>query len=290
MIDKNENAETYMNSFVFPDPKHKKASDSEFVEDLLKVCNFVRCLLCLTASIDPTNNKNYTGKIQPILSGYIARIFKLYDTFVFLIAENKVEMAWIMTRLISEASIQLKYLLSLEDPEAVQKYLKASLVNDKLLFNHVNKQIDSRPPTAIEERIIKSITKEFEEAGYKPNEIDDTKDRIWCKNTFSLAEKVGLKNMYERVYRTSSTAIHGSWFHLKQYYLIKEHNSYFPNLDFHNASPQIIEGTTSIALDSAKNYAAKITGGNIIEQSFDVCIAWFQKMSEEHENFLKTYK
>lgn len=289
MINKNDTFSTFMDKFVFPEINEQLNSDDAFLKALIEVSDYVRGLLYLAANIDPKNNQIYTGEIQAILTGYIAKIFKLYDTFAFLNSENRLEMAWIMTRLLSEASIQLKYLLSSKDlSEISQKFIKSSLVYDKLLFNQVKKDIGNNTPSNIQERMLESIQNEFKDYGFEISDIDIRNDKNWCAHTLILAKEVGLEDMYERVFRTSSRSIHCSWYNLKEFYLIKDHasKSYHPQLNFHAPDPRVIEGTTIIVLKSARAFVDKVTDEDKLLQVFDDCILWFTNMSHHHEKFL----
>lgn len=290
MVRKDTGFVEFMDNFAFPNPKRERISEDEFIDDLIKGCNYSRGLLYEAAMIDPTNNQQYIGIIQSILTGYMARIFKLYDTFVLLASDNKAEIAWIFTRLLSEISIQLKYLLSCQAPSDVaNKFIKSSLAYDKFLYEYIKSQISDRAPSNIENRILSSIDREFKETNFDINTIN-SKDKNWCLDTFNLAKEVGLEGVYESIFRTSSSALHGSWFHLKEYYLTKVKETYQPCLNFHAPNPQIIEGTTIIVLRSTKDYVVKITHDRELGELFDYCISWFVEMGKQHEKYLAESK
>ena len=184
----------YMNSFEFPAIKADRQSEGEFIDDEIEVCNYVRGLLILAVKVNPSNNPKYDGKIQPVLTGWLTRIFKLYDTFLLMISDNKIEMAWIFVRLLSEAAIQLKHMLVNDDSENLaDKFIKSSLSYDKLLFEHIQNQLESREPTNIESRMMESIKDTIKEEEYEIEDISSgRKERQWCNDTLSLADKLGL--------------------------------------------------------------------------------------------------
>lgn len=286
MVNKDSNFRVFMDAFSFPEINEQLNSNEDFLSALVEVSNYVRGLLYMTANIDPSTHKNYSGTIQAIVTGYMAKIFKLYDTFAFLISENRLEMAWIMTRLLSEASIQLKYLLSCDDlSELSCKFIKSSLVYDKLLYDQVKNDIGNNTPSNIQERMLKSIQSEFQDSNIEMNDVNIKKDKYWCDSTLVLAKNVGLEDTYERVFRTSSRSIHCSWYNLKEFYLIKDDDtkSYQPVLDFHAPDPRVIEGTSVIVLHSAKAFVDKITNDTKLSNLFDTCISWFSNMAEHHE-------
>lgn len=103
-----------------------------------------------------------------------------------------------------------------------------------------------------------------------------------------MASKVGISHYYETIYRSTSSAVHGTWHHLKTYYLTETGNSFEPEISSFLIKPQLFEGTSFVALKAAKNYTDFILDSNCLSPLFTKYLEWLRDMGEEHEKFLST--
>lgn len=235
-----------------PDIDKPRISDDDFVADLVEVGNLVNKFLAVTAALVP--DFHMVKLQQGVLLGHMVRMFKLYDGFLLLISENRMEMGLLAARALTETSITLKYLIHNISEDLCQKFIKSSLAYDKKLWDFIQDKIDGRKPLPFENRMIESIKKTFEETKYNINDINFKKDKDWHENIFILSSKVGLLDYYETMYRTASRAEHGSWHHLKFYHLIEKENGYEPELGNIQPHPQLIITTNLICLGAVLDY------------------------------------
>lgn len=280
--------ENLLKDFIFPDAKKHRLNENEFIDDMINGCNKVRQLMMISTAIIP--DPKLTKLEQGILMGHMVRLFKLYDTFVFLLADNRIESCILFTRLITDTLFNLLLLIINGEIELFNKFIRASLAYDKKLLEEINKR-KKDPLLPIEERMINSIKNAFKDEGYEVGDIK-VKDKEWqSSNTFELADKLKLLPLYEFVYRTTSQSIHGSWTEMKTYHLELDGDQYKPNIDFHSPRPQLISTTTRLALEGTKAYLHKIyiydsENLPVIVQCINLIIDWFNEIDLEHELFI----
>lgn len=159
------NIQDEFNKHPLPEINKTRTSDDDFVSDLVIVSNLVLKFIAIAASVIP--NKSFKKIEQGILLSHMVRLFKLYDSFLLLICENKFEIAILTSRPIAETSIVLKYLLQNINEELSDKFIKCSLAYDKKLFDLIQKNIKGRNPLPIEERMLKSIANTFSKTKLK---------------------------------------------------------------------------------------------------------------------------
>lgn len=59
--------------------------------------------------------------------GHMVRLYKLYDTFLMLVASGRSEIAYMFWRLIAETGIHLRFLIKRGTESVFDSYLRASL-------------------------------------------------------------------------------------------------------------------------------------------------------------------
>jgi hypothetical protein len=196
----------------------ERNSNNDFMVDLVAVANDVRKAVILIAGI--VSQKEIEPEKLDILRGHLVRIYKLYDTFTFLIVERRTEIAFIVLRSLAETIINLNYLIKYFDTDIYKKYKRASLAYEKQLENIVLRNIQKRNnKLPIEKRMLESINKT-----YKRSHLDNLEEKELEKTKWGLekkhleisgkAEDVGLYPIYELVFKISSHYVHGSWHEL----------------------------------------------------------------------------
>jgi hypothetical protein len=273
------------NKHPLPEIDKTRISDDDFVSDIVIVSNLVLKFIAIAASVIP--NKSFKKIEQGILLSHMVRLFKLYDSLLLLICENKFEIAILTARPIAETAIVLKYLLKNINEELSDKFIKCSLAYDKKLFDLIQKNTEDRNPLPIEERMLKSITSTFAKTKFKISDIEFQKDKKWHENLSVLAKKVGLEHYYETIYRVGSGAEHGTWHYLELYHLQEKDENYEPQLKYSSPSPKLLEATNYICLNATEDYIKNVNPDRVFLQLIQTVIQWHHDISIKHEEFLK---
>ncbi len=270
--------------FTLPDVEKPRASDTDFVVDLVDVSNLVNKLLAVSASLVPDQ---LTNKLQQgVLLGHMVRMFKLYNGFLLLVIERRIELALLAVRALTETSIILKYLTQNINDDLCKKFIKSSLGYEKKLLDFIQKKLGNSEPSQFDSRIIESIKRKFAKAGFKPEEIDFKKDKDWHENLFDLAGKVGFLDYYETMYRSGSRAEHGSWDHLEDYHLIENEHGYLPDLRNSEPNPQMIINPNIMCLGTILDYCKYIVPEEVVIPSLiPKLIEWHLAISKKRNDF-----
>src|SRR3989338_2553491 len=142
-----------------PIVKDRKSND-DFMVDLIKVANDVNKAIILVSGV--IAQKNIDLKKQDVLRGHLVRLYKLYDSYVFLIVKRRTEIVFIILRTLAETIINLHYLLKYIDTDVHKKYKRASLAYEKKLEESILSNILNRKnKLPIEKRMLKSIANTF---------------------------------------------------------------------------------------------------------------------------------
>ncbi len=272
--------------FKLPNLQKETKSEAGHISDLAYVSNHVCMLLKLISSL--TINTAKSDDEKAMLMGHMIHIYKLYDSSIYLIIDDRTEISYILLRTLCEVVIKLKYLVKNINCEMCDKFKKASLVYDKKLWELIEKNKGTSIKD-IESRMLNSIEKTFRDAGYELEDIDFKKDKNWCPNILELAKSVGLSDVYESFYRMSSTAVHSSWTHHQKYNISTINDTSKPRLEYLGAKPQPIEGASLLVLNLAKDYLyfhKDQSINKIINEAIEKLIRWFEGMSKRYDAFL----
>lgn len=262
-----------------------RKSNEDFIADLIEASNLVNKFLAITAASVPALvlEKLHQG----ILLGHAVRMYKLYDSFLLLISENRSEMALLAMRALTETSIILKYLIQNINDDIGQKFIKSSLAYEKKLLELIQNKTQSRNTLPFEKNIIESIKKTFAKTKYKTEDIIFKKDKSWHEDLFTIAEKVGLSDAYETMYRAGSHAEHGSWHHLMHYNLNETENRYEPELNNIEPNFLLINATSLMCLIVAHDYLIHINPEEkIFPKKIKELIKWIKELNTKRDNFL----
>jgi len=272
-----------------PNVERIRTSEKDFIDDLIEASNTTRVIIVICANLipDPSIKKIHQG----ILTGHMVRIYKLYDTFVFLLSQNRMEVAIIFIRLIVDTIFNFFYLIKKKNDKLFEKFVKSSLAYDKKLYDEINKK-KHQPLLPIEERMLKSIENTINQNGYNIADINFEKDKNWHGyNIFALATKLNLLPLYEYVFRTTSGSIHGNWYEMETYHLEETEKVYQPILEYHTPKPQIITCISILVLEVTKIYVNKIykydtENTNLLMKALNDLEGWYKAIDELHENFI----
>jgi hypothetical protein len=282
------NIQDEFNKHPLPEINKTRTSDDDFVSDLVIASNLVLKFIVIAASVIP--NKSFKKIEQGILLSHMVRLFKLYDSFLLLICENKFEIAILTARPIAETSIVLKYLLLNINEETCDKFIKSSLAYEKKLYDLIQKNIKGRDTLPIEKRMLQGIANNFSKTKFTIDNINFQNDKKWHENLSVLARKVGLEHYYETVYRVGSGAEHGTWQHLEMYYVHEQPEHYEPQIEYASPSPKLLEAVNYICLNATQDYIMNISPDKVFLELIQTMIKWHQDIGMKHEEFLKNEK
>jgi len=263
-------------------------NDDDFMIDLVEAANELResLLLCSTLSAQIDISQIY----QAVLMGLVVRLYKLYDTYVLLINENRLEIALLLGRSACDSAIDLTYLCDKLDDNKLNKFIKASLATGRIIYDEIEE--DKRKGngnTFIQERIQYSILNSFKDTGFSMEEVLP-KDKYCFGTVASRAEKCNLKRTYDFVYRNLSRVTHGNWSEFERYHLKKKDNLYYPNCNYCRSKPQSIDGISILICKAILKYTNTIAPGSELSNRLPIICDWFLSMALKHEQFLSDNK
>lgn len=269
-----------------PELDREKSSEDNFMGDLVEGANFVNQYLVLAAGIVPTAS---LSKIEGgTLTGHMVRLFKLYDTYLLLIVNNRAEPAFVIQRPMAETLINLRFLLRFGNEEVFQQYQRASLAYEKRLWDEIQSRVHD-PVWPIEERMLGSIRRTFERAGVDVAAVS-WEHRNWGGDAYQKAVNTDFVGLYEFAFRTASNFVHGTWHEMEFHNLEDKGEYYAPRPDYTVPRPQMIEGFTIASVEVAGEYLLHILGEERsaeIRRRLQEIAAWFHEMSARHETFLQ---
>ncbi len=278
--------------------KDRKSND-DFMSDLIQVANEVNKAIIIASGIVP--QKEIGSEKLDILRGHLVRLYKLYDSYIFLIVKRRTEIAFIILRTLTETVINLEYLLKHNSTEVYKKYKRASLAYENNLQETILKNVLNRgDQLPIEERMLKSIKDTFIRSGMENIEEEELKKTKWGLKKEDLdisgkAKDVALELVYQSTFTSSSHFVHGSWHELDFYHLDKELDSFGgrqPQMKYGVPKPQLIEAISILVLNVLSKYLSAITEDG--EHSAEVktylgkISNWFMEMVNKHEEFIQS--
>ncbi len=264
-----------------------RGSEDEFWIDLMTVGNELRTTIAECAAIEPTITQ-FDKVSQAVLRGSIVRLFKLFDTYLLLISEHRMEMAMIFARCAYDTAIDLIYWCQEGDQAKVVEFIETSLAVSKKIFEEIEE--DERQSRGgnrdVGARIKSSILEDFAAAQRNILDIDS---RNW-RRSLSVADRakaVGLGDTYTFLFRSLSRPVHGSWSEFMKYHLVEDHGNYSPNLEFAIPRPQIMSSIPVLVALATQEYVIRNLGDQVMEKRLADIVDWFNSMSQQHEIYLK---
>lgn len=195
---------------------------------------------------------------QAVLGGHLVRMFKLMRFAMEESIEHREEMLSVLVRLLAECVINLRFLVRNYSPELIRSYLVYSLQHEKELATFIKSNIHARAGETlpIEERMLSSIARTFENSLLREEELPTKKIRNWGeKNLFEKAKDIGLGEAYLGIFGGPSRNVHGGWQDLLQYHLECESPGVFrPRLEFKHPRPQAIYSLTHLITETLMRY------------------------------------
>jgi len=229
---------------------------------------------------------------EAILGGQLVRLFKLLDALLDQTCKHRREISVVITRLIFECIVNLRYMIANASDDLFNSYRSYSLQHELKLLERIEANVAERggDSLAIEDRMIRSINLSFQASGLTRQDVANHRQRNWSGlNLYERAERVGLGQAYMAAFGGGSHAVHGNWQDMLEYNLEKlDDNSYRPNLDWHMPRPQILETLAMLVADALMDYVTYFTEGDATEfvQRLEDLQDRAHRISALHEAFL----
>lgn len=280
-----------------PEVNRERKTNDDFMGDLIRVANDVNKAIILMTGVVP--QKDVGHEKLDVLRGHLVRMFKLYDTYIFLIIERRTETAFIILRSLAETVINFLYLLKHVDTDVYKKYKRASLVYEKHLEDSILGNIrDRKEELPIEKRMLKSITNTFLRSGLGHLEEKELKKTQWGLDkqhleTSGKAKDIGLYSIYEYLFKTSSHFVHGSWHELDFHHLEQttdRRGTRPPQMRYTTPKPQLLEAVSIFVTEALQQYLSTIVeesnNTKELKDYLNKISKWFFDISQEHEKYL----
>jgi len=243
---------------------------------------------------------------QAVLGGQIIRLYKLNCAIYEQALENRLEICYILSRLVYETVVNLRFLI--KKPDLCNNFIAFSLKPEKKLRDNIIKNIKNNKGEIkpIEKRMLDSIKFDFDCAGISVQEYTNQLSDKWVykdinkkqKWTFSnKLEEIGInQDAYEAIFGLPSHSVHGDWQDSLRFNLdIYDGNLFGPNFDWHKPAVQLFEGLIHVLSDGCNEYLKWILPSNSIEDGYGkieeirdkiklICKHHERFISQPHEN------
>ncbi|MEW5924667.1 MAG: DUF5677 domain-containing protein [Candidatus Zixiibacteriota bacterium] len=260
-------------------------TEAEFKIDIMSVTPELVGSLKTTCLLIP--QIELEQKYIAVLMGLMVRIYKIYDSFVFLMNHNRHEIALLIGRSGGETAIDLTYLCSKMEKSDFDSFIKSSLSTGKKIYDEIEKDKKNNTHNNIHDIMQSGIVKEFNKVGYKIEDIDWS-DRNCYGTIFDRAKKCGMERIYNYIFRNLSRMTHGNLSEFLEYHLILKDGLFYPNPNFALPQAASIEGFSILVTHAAFQYAKVMAPGSEIIGRLIKIYDWFRKMAELHETFFIT--
>lgn len=218
--------------------------------------------VCIAANLFKNREMSWT-RDEAIIGGQLIRLFKLLDALLDQTCKHRRETSVIITRLIFECIVNLRYMVSNASDDLFHSYRAYSLQHELKLLERIEENVANRAGTKlpIEKRMVRSILASFQASALTREEVANHRQRNWSGlNLYERAKKVDLGQAYLAAFGGGSHSIHGNWQDLLEYHLEKiDDDSYRPNINWHMPRPQILEALVTLVVDALIDYVNYFT-------------------------------
>ncbi len=263
-----------------------RETESEFWDDLVVGGNELRTSVAMCSTLVPT-----VVEMEPkhfaVLVGLMVRLYKLFDTFLLLICDHRMEVSMIVARSACDTAIDLLYFCQARSTARLDEFITTSLAQKKKAFEGLIKdEEDGVGDTVIRERMKSSIMDDFRDAGLSLSDVESSQ---WRRehNARERARDCGIEVLYEHIYKNLSSVTHGSWSELIKYHLERDGESWTPNLNFAMPRPQLMSGFPLLVAKAAIAYSDSVASSTVMSDRLRTIIDWLNQMSDAHEAFLR---
>ncbi|MFH0772369.1 MAG: glycosyltransferase [Candidatus Omnitrophota bacterium] len=220
---------------ILPDFKN----NNEYMNFAVEIGNHIRYLMIVSASLVSEKRDGY-DKINAVIVGLFVRLYKLYDTLCFHIAENHGEIVQIFMRLIFETSITIEYLIS-KGKDSINNFIFISYKATKENYEDLQFKKSQRDLIPIEKRILNKIERQIKEDGINLEKLLKNKNwKLDNKSFKDILKELNIEDGYSYTFGSGSSYVHGDWKDIRANHLKYEDNLYYPQIDHDIPDPRYI--------------------------------------------------
>lgn len=242
---------------------HKYESEGQFMGlsvDLLKEVAALTTVLACTYPLDSSNRPRNWNRNEAVLSGLLVRVAKLQSGYLDQVCKHRGEIAGIVYRPLMETLINLKFLLSKDSDAMFNEFIEYSLREEKKLLQNIEINITGRggKKLPIEERMIRSIMRAFDQSGFTLEQVNEKNRTSWGGSIFKRAQAVGMEVAYSSLMGLPSHSTHGNWQDLITNHLEYTDGAFIPNTDWTECRPQAPFSIALISVILDLDYLEKV--------------------------------
>jgi len=260
-------------------------NDNKYMSFAVEMGNHLRYLMLVSASLRHEGQDGY-NKEDAVIGGLFVRLYKLYDTLCFHVAENHGEIVQIFVRLIFETSKTLEYLIE-NGKTSIENFIFISYKATKEQYEDLLDKKFSRELSKIEQRILSNIERQFKEDKIDIKKL--LKNKNWKLDGKVFKDRLKDKFAYSYVFASASSNVHGDWRDLIANHLIYKNGVYFPNLEHDSVDPRYICPMSIACLNALVKF---LTWNNTDPDEFIISTAkelenLVRKFDADHERALQ---
>jgi len=262
----------------------------------------VACLEELSQSISVVaglQRVDANGAVRPmtrndaILGGLMVRCSKLQHAVLDAADKERIELLTLALRGITEAAVNLRYLLEHGTPQMFDDFVRDSLRVDKGLRDRILSNAAERSGVLlpIEDRMLEGIDQTFDVAGIDPESVDTSREwRGWSKGgIWTRFKALGLSDVFVQ-FEVESHYIHGSWHDIYAHHVHRVPGGFQPDLRWGAIRPQALVGPTVVLGTTAALYLRDVAPEwddvEILEDRMRGAVQNGYLVQELHEQFL----
>lgn len=199
-----------------------------------------------------------TDRPRTICCGLLVRIAKYMlavDTLTTHLGESA-DVLMALNRCMLESAVNVRYLLTVDDDETYEAFVKKGLGPEREYHDWVEKTVAARGNRLpIDDRIQASILRVVERSGVKLEDIP-VKYQEWGPNMRDKLKEVDMEGLYVG-YREWSHAVHGSWADVLMRHLKHSDDGYGIEWSLGSTDSRLLTASARLNLEAAGFYADK---------------------------------
>lgn len=255
-----------------------EAKMSAICEAMGRALWLLRCALSVVAT--DADAERGVSRHKAVFVGHMARLCKLFDAFYMHTAENQLEIAGVVSRLIFETEIRLSYLMERGTRKSVASYVLASYRAEKECLVDLSDKASARKLTPAERQIRAKIRSSLRSDGIR--EADLLVNRVWDmdgKSTRHMLQALGREWQYGYGFAMNSRWVHGSWLELRHYQLSREGRYYMPSPGWAAVDARMAVPITILCLDATQRYLKWSRGDpdRVVRHAIEALMQWLRK-------------
>jgi hypothetical protein len=204
------------------------------------------------------------------VGGNMVRLYKLLHGVLDQTCQKLGENSLILTRLVYETLVNLRYLITNFSPELVDSYVRYSMRHERKLRDTINTNIEARNGTIlpIEDRMLKSIRRTEAASQISLDDINMKDKGLWGgKTVYDKADAVGMGGMvYRAAFGGGSNSVHGNWQEINGHHLEWDERGHFePKLTWARPRPQVLLALCRLVIETLVFYFEFMGGEAALE-------------------------